>query len=72
MNYVAIMVGALLMSVLLLTKFVKALYFLLPFSIPMFLGGMIACIVGVSTFDSVQKFSKVKKTENPENQEKEN
>ena len=66
MNYVAIMVGALLMSVLILTKFVKAMYFLLPCAIPMFFGGMIACIVGVSTFESVQKFSKVKKPENEE------
>ena len=71
MNNVAIMVGAILMSVLLLTRFVKGLYFLLPFSIPMFLGGIIACIVGVSTFESVQKFSKVKKQEKEEKEEKE-
>ena len=68
MNIVAIMVGAILMSVIILTRFVKAMYFLLPCAIPMFLGGMIACIVGVSTFDTVQKFSKVKKQENEEKQ----
>ena len=59
MRISTIIIGLVMMSGILLTKFIPALYFLLPCSIPLFLGGMIAFIVGLTQ----SKFTNIKKEE---------
>jgi hypothetical protein len=62
MNITALIVGIIMMSLLPLTKFMKTGGILLILSIPCFIGGLIALIVGVaSKFTNVQKISNINK-----------
>jgi len=50
-----VMVGLVMMLPLILTKFIRALFFLLPLGIIMFIIGIIILAVGVSKFTNVEK-----------------
>ena len=49
------MVGIIMMLPLILTKFIRSLFFLLPLALIMFLIGIIILAVGVSTFTNIEK-----------------
>ena len=62
MNFKLIIVAMIMMLPVVLCKFVKALYFLLPCTIPMFLVGSCVLCAGVSEFNNVKpKFTNIKK-----------
>jgi hypothetical protein len=50
-----VMVGIIMMLPLILTKFIRSLFFLLPLALIMFLIGIIILAVGVSTFTNIEK-----------------
>ena len=63
MNKIALIVGIIMMAILPLTKFIKTGGIMTVIAIPLFLGGLIAFIVGVAGFTNVQNFSNVEKEE---------
>jgi len=65
MNFKLIIIAMIMMLPVVLCRFVKALYFLLPCTIPMFLVGLCILCAGVSEFSKVKhNFTNIKEQEN--------